>query len=140
MTPEERAQLIDRYAEGYNALAAALAEAEDVMEIAPPGEWTPRQIAHHVADAAVIQSARLRILLAEDDPYIPGFDEIVFADRLQYDRSIVSSLVLLHATQDANLELLDGLTGRGLAARRTPSGVRPLLGRVLARAGSSASS
>ena len=110
MTPEERVRLIQRYAEGYDALVAALAEAEDVMEVAPPGEWTPRQIAHHVADTAVIQSARLRVLLAEDDPFIPGFDEIVFADRLQYDRSIVSSLVLLHAAQDANLELLDGLT------------------------------
>ncbi len=110
MTPEERDRLIERYAGGYDALVAALAEAEDVMEIAPPGEWTPRQIAHHVADAAVIQSARLRILLAEDEPFIPGFDEIGFADRLQYDRSIVSSLVLLHAAQDANLELLDGLT------------------------------
>ncbi|HEX5371020.1 MAG TPA: DinB family protein, partial [Dehalococcoidia bacterium] len=110
VTPVERTLLIQRYAEGYDALVAALAEAEDVMEVAPPGEWTPRQIAHHVADAAVIQSARLRILLAEDDPYIPGFDELGFADRLQYDRSIVSSLVLLHAMQDANLELLDGLS------------------------------
>ena len=110
MTSLERELLIQRYAEGYDAIVAALAEAEDVMESAPPGEWTPRQIAHHVADAAVIQSARLRILLAEDDPFIPGFDELGFADRLQYDRSIVSSLVLLHAAQDSNLELLDGLS------------------------------
>lgn len=32
------------------------------------------------------------------------------AKRLQYERSIVSSLVLLHASQDANLELLYGLS------------------------------
>lgn len=110
MSQPQHDLLLQRYAEGYDALVAALAEAEDVMEVAPPGEWTPRQIAHHVADAAVVQSARLRILLAEDDLYIPGFDELSFAERLQYDRSIVSSLVVLHALQDANLELLYGLT------------------------------
>jgi hypothetical protein len=89
---------MERYAGGYDAIVSALKGlGDDSMDDAPPGEWSARQIAHHVADAAVIQSARLRILLAEDDPFIPGFDELGLAERLQYGRPIDTSLALLRA-------------------------------------------
>ena len=110
MTPEERQQLIERYAGSFETLQIALFHIGSYgLDVAPPGEWTPRQLVHHLADTEVIRSARLRFLLAEGAVHLPAFYEEGFAARLQYQRPLDTSLALLKASADANLELLDGL-------------------------------
>jgi len=111
VTPEERQVLIDRYAESYEALQIALFQLGNYgLDNAPPGEWTPRQIIHHLADAEVIRSARLRLLIGADEPRIPGFSEHEFASRMDYRRPLDASWGVLKAATDANIELLSTLS------------------------------
>ena len=110
MTPEERALLIERYAGSYEALRIAVFQlGGHGLDKAPAGEWTPRQIIHHLADAEVIRSARLRLLLGAEAPRIPGFSEHEFADRMDYSRPLDASWAVLKAATDANVELLSSL-------------------------------
>jgi hypothetical protein len=110
MMPEERQDLIERYAGSYEALQIALFHlGTGGLDSAPPGEWTPRQIIHHLADAEVIRSARLRLLLGAEHPRLPGFSEHEFANRLDYSRPLDASWGVLKAATDANLELLSTL-------------------------------
>lgn len=39
-----------------------------------PGEWSPRQIVHHLADNEAVNAVRLRSILTEDTPEIFGYD------------------------------------------------------------------
>ena len=111
MTPEERAVLIERYAGSYEALRIALFHLGTYgLDNAPKGEWTPRQIIHHLADAEVIRGARLRLLLGADEPRIPGFSEHEFVERMDYSRPLDASWAVLKAATDANIELLTNLT------------------------------
>jgi hypothetical protein len=107
MTPEERALLIKRYKDGGSAFLEALnAVPEAALDSAPAGEWSAREIAHHVADAELVRGYRLRQLLAQDAPRIQAFDEAQFAARLHYYRPVQASLSLFKAAVASNLELL----------------------------------
>ena len=107
MTPEERALLIKRYEDGCASFMAALeAMPESGLDLAPRGEWSTRQIAHHVADAELVRGYRLRQLLAQDAPLLQGFDEAQFAVRLHYYRPLSASLALFQAAVQSNVELL----------------------------------
>lgn len=111
MTPEERLEHIARYAGGLEAVQIALLHiGEHGLDEAPDGEWTPRQIVHHLADAELFRSVRLRQLLAADDAQLPSFEQEHFAVRLDYSRPIQGSIELLRAMMNANMELLRGLS------------------------------
>ena len=94
MDAAERDRLIDRYAAGYAAIEAALAGITDLEWEAreAPGEWSPREVVHHLADSEMTSAIRVRRLLAEDDPEIVGYDQEAFARRLRYDRPVEGSL------------------------------------------------
>ena len=51
-----------------------------------------------------------RILIAEDEPTIVGYDEPEYARRLHYERPIASSLAVLRGVRAASLDLLESLT------------------------------
>jgi hypothetical protein len=76
----------------------------------PAGEWTARQVVHHLADSESMAYIRLRRLLAEDDPIIDGYDEPEWARRLHYDRPIEGSVAVVRAVRIASLQLLEALT------------------------------
>jgi hypothetical protein len=127
MTPEERQQLIERYAGSFEALQIALLRIGSYdLDQSPPGEWTPRQIVHHLADTEVIRSTRLRFLLSEGDDYLPALYEEGFAARLQYQRPLDTSLALLRAAAEANLELLAGLSEEDWTRRGEQSDGMPI--------------
>jgi DinB superfamily len=111
-TAVDRRQLLDRYRAGYGAVEEALAAATDEELDRRPqsGEWTAREVAHHLADSETQAYIRLRRLIAEDEPVIEGYDEPEYARRLHYDRPIASSLAVLRAVRDSSLELLESLT------------------------------
>jgi hypothetical protein len=108
----DRTRLIEQYRAGYAALEAALAGITDgELDRGPgPDDWTPRQVAHHVADSETTAYVRLRRILAEDDPQIVGYDEAEFARRLHYDRPIEPSLAVVRAVRDASVQLLGAIT------------------------------
>ena len=107
MTPETRALLIRRYEDGCAAFIKALDSlAEADLDFAPRGEWSARQITHHVADAELVRGYRLRQLMAQDAPLLEGFDEEGFAERLHYYRPRAASQALFRAAVQSNVELL----------------------------------
>ncbi len=46
---------------------------EEELDRSASGEWTPRQIAHHLADSEMTSAIRLRRLISEDSPVIYGY-------------------------------------------------------------------
>jgi hypothetical protein len=107
----DRAALIARYKDGADVVAGAVAGLSDAeLDRRPaPGEWTAREVVHHLADAETRSAVRLRQLLAEHDPVIQGYDEEHYARVLHYDRPIEGSLAVILAVRAATGELLDRL-------------------------------
>jgi hypothetical protein len=112
MTSHERAELVSRYRRGARALLDTLARIPDATldRTATDGGWSPRSIAHHVADAELTGAARLRRLIAEEAPRISPYDPDVYAARLHYERPLAASLSLISALTESNAELLDSLS------------------------------
>ena len=105
----DRAALIATYAEGPAAVAAALdGVTDDELDRRPaPGEWTAREIVHHLADCETNSYIRLRRLFAEDTPVIVGYDQDGWARELHYGRRPIGpSLAVFEAVRAASTELL----------------------------------
>jgi hypothetical protein len=113
MTAEERRELIAKYAGGYDQVVEALAEfSQGQLTAHPlPGKWSACEIVQHLADSEMISAIRLRRLLVEDKPVIEGYDQDLFAGRLQYnDRDMAPALAAFRAARATTLQLLEGMT------------------------------
>lgn len=108
----ERDALIARYEDGYRMIADALdgiTEAEWEAREAP-GEWSPREVVHHLADSEMTSAIRLRLLLAEDGPQIRGYDQDAFVRTLYYDRPIAASLAAFKAARESTAPIARRMT------------------------------
>ena len=87
MTPEERNELINTYAAGYDEVINALdGFPADSLGARPiPGKWSAREIVHHLGDSESFSAARLRKLLIEDNAVIQGYDQDEYASKLRYN-------------------------------------------------------
>ncbi len=112
MDQAERAALIDQYEDGERVITAALEGISDAeMEAREgPGEWSPRQVIHHLADSEMTSAIRLRLLIAENAPAIIGYDQEAFAAILFYDRPIAPSLAAFAAARAATTPILRALS------------------------------
>lgn len=112
MTQDERTKLIDRYKDGYRAVAEALLGAtdEELSARPAPGKWSARAVVHHLADSEMTAGIRLRLLLALDRPEINGYDQDQFGRRLFYDRPIEASLEAFKAARRTTAEIMDLMT------------------------------
>lgn len=112
MDERTRATLIERYKQGYAALAQALTGITDGELDARPaaGKWSPREIVHHLADSEMTAAIRLRLLLAVEKPAIQGYDQENFAKRLFYDRPYETSLQAFKAARDTTADILDRMS------------------------------
>jgi len=112
MQPDERDQLIAEYKDGYSVLAAALLKItpEELDATLGPGQWSTRQIVHHLADSEMTAAVRFRLLVAEDHPAIKGYDQDVFSGRLHYERPHEASLELFRAVRASTVELMGCLS------------------------------
>jgi hypothetical protein len=112
MTSQERAELVSRYRLGAHAFLETLARLPEgsLDRSSDADAWTPRMIAHHVADAELTAGARLRRLIAEDSPRLVAYDPDGYARRLHYDRPLQASLALISALTDSSAELLERLS------------------------------
>ncbi len=112
MATASRDEQVEQYRQGYAAIVDALTgitPAElDAREA--PGEWSPREIVHHLADSEMTSAIRLRLLLAADQPRIGGYDQEAFARRLHYDRPIEPSLAAFRAARETTAAILDRMT------------------------------
>ncbi len=111
MDTDERAALIRRYKEGHRAVMDALRGIKDEeLDRSASGEWTPREIAHHLADSEMTAAIRLRRLVVEENPVINGYDEAEFAKKLTADRPIAPSLEAMRYARESNVQILDRLS------------------------------
>src|SRR5437016_12175543 len=72
--------------------------------------WTPRQIAHHLADSEMMSAIRIRRLLAEPQPVLYGYDEKGFAKRLTADRPIAPSLEAMRFARETSAQLMERMS------------------------------
>jgi len=113
MDASRRGELVELYRDGPDVVAEALAGITEAQLDRRPGpdDWTPREVVHHLGDSEMTSAIRLRLLLAEDDPIIVGYDEAEFARRLFYgDRPIDAALEAFRASRRTTLEILERLT------------------------------
>jgi hypothetical protein len=112
MEKKERAKLIRQYRDGHRVVVEALAGVtEDELDrSAVADEWTPRQIAHHLADSEMMSAIRIRRLLAEPQPVLYGYDEKAFAERLTGNRPIQPSLEAMRWARETCAQLMDRMT------------------------------
>ena len=113
MTAEERRPLIDRYAGGYDAVRRELEGFPEarMTERPFPGKWTAREIVHHLADSESISAQRLRKLLTEDQAILQGYDQDLFAQKLNYNqRDHAPALEAFRAARATTVQLLEAMT------------------------------
>ena len=112
MNAAERLTLIEQYEAGYQAVVDALEEITpaELEAREAPGEWSPRQIVHHLADSEMTSAVRLRLLIAEDNPTLVGYDQEAFVANLYPERPIEPSLAAFGAARAATAPILLQLT------------------------------
>lgn len=112
MRREERDALIQQYEQGYEAIVAALEGIGDAEWEARegPDEWCPREIVHHLADSEMTSAIRLRLLIAQDEPTIIGYDQEAFVRNLYSDRPVEPSLAAFQAARASTAPILRRLT------------------------------
>jgi len=113
MTPDERNDLIARYAAGYEEVVQALngfpAESLGARPIA--GKWSAREIVHHLGDSESTSAFRLRKLLVENNAIIEGYDQDQFATKLRYnERDMAPALEAFRAARESTLQLLNTMS------------------------------
>jgi hypothetical protein len=109
MTPEERTELIEKYAAGYDEVTDSLNDFPEAALTAHPleGKWSAAEIVHHLADSETTSALRLRRLLVEDSPVIHGYDQDDYAVRLKYnEREMAPALDAFRAARATTTQLL----------------------------------
>ena len=78
-----------------------------------PGRWSVTQIIAHLADAEIVASWRLRMILSHNGTPIQAFDQDDWAKHLAYESADPrESVELFEVTRTANLRLLDRVDPR----------------------------
>ena len=110
--PDRPALLIEYYeaTSDIEQVLGELSESQlDSRESA--GDWSVRQVVHHLADVEVGDAMRLRLMLAHESPLIVAYDEELFAANLHYDRQIESSVGTFFALRMSNGAILEQISG-----------------------------
>lgn len=113
MTHEERTRLIDRYEAGYAEVMKALKGfPEELLTHHPfPNKWSVREILHHLADSETTSGHRLRRLLTEEYPVVPGYDQDRWAILLRYNlRDHAPAIEAFRAARETTTQILRAMT------------------------------
>ncbi len=86
MEENERTQKIERYGRGFNLLTKALEQIprEAWKFKAAEADWSIHEIIIHLADSETNSSLRARMIVAEPDGRLMGYDENAWAKKLNY--------------------------------------------------------
>lgn len=93
-------------------LVALLTTARSETLQRPPAddEWSPATVVAHLADAELVYSVRIRMVVTADRPYLAGFDENAWVRRFaELETDPKESLARWRSLRDANLRLLASL-------------------------------
>ena len=76
-----------------------------------PGKWSINQILQHLADSELVGSWRMRLIVAQDRPPLTGYDQDLWAERLNYrDGDPEEALERFSVLRRATMTLLDRAT------------------------------
>jgi len=82
----------------------------DLNHVPQRGEWSAAQVAAHLADAEMVYSVRIRMILTDDNPTLVGYDQDAWAARLSMcDANLAGSVERFRTLRDANLRLYESL-------------------------------
>lgn len=112
MASDTRTYLLERHRAARADFEGAVErlEPDELDRSDAPGEWTVRQIIHHVADAEMIAGGRLRPILGLDGVAVQGYDQEELTRVAGSEaRSVETSLALVRAAHQSNVELLSAL-------------------------------
>lgn len=94
-----------------------------------PGKWSVIEVIQHLADTEMVYGYRIRMILAQDRPPIPGYDQDAWARDFRYrDGPLDDALAQIRALRTRNLRLwltLDRaqLERQGMHSERGPESV-----------------
>jgi hypothetical protein len=119
-----------------DALRQAVAGLTPQQEATPeaPGKWSVRQVVQHLADSELVGGFRFRMVLAHDEPEVPGYDQDRWAQRLRYaDADLETALQDFTYLRRMNLRLLRQATPEDMnrVMRHAERGDEPL-GKMIA--------
>jgi hypothetical protein len=102
LTPTERKQRIAHMEELPAALESSIAGLSDAQLDTTPGEgeWSVRQIIHHVADSHLVGFARMKLVLTETKPILKPYNQdawVHLADAALPPKMSIEILSGLHA-------------------------------------------
>ncbi len=86
LTPSERSAYLDRFEAGPSLLRQAWLEVPAEARQWRPGEgrWSAHEVIVHCADSEAYGHTRIRLVLAEAEPLIVGYDENAWARTFDY--------------------------------------------------------
>ena len=112
MNHTERLKKIESYGQAYDKLMAALARFPRAMwQYRPsPDRWTIHEIIVHIADSEANNYARCRRFIAEPGSTVMAYDEMVWAQRLNYHaQSPEAAIELFRQLRASSYELIKPL-------------------------------
>ncbi len=130
------AALIDDYLASARRLREAVAglSPEQLKQRPIAGKWSTLEVVCHLADFEIVIADRIKSVIAEDRPQLPGRDEKLFAARLHYhDRDVENELALVDSIHRQIAAILRKLTAAdfqrvGIHAERGPLTLETLVG------------
>ena len=118
-TPQEYTKRIRGYVNGKDPLKIQKSTAKKLQKLIKPlskkqmkkrpgpGQWSIAEILAHLADAEVVGSWRMRLILGNSGQPIQAYDQEVWADTFKYeDRDPKESLKVFRVLRENNLSLL----------------------------------
>jgi hypothetical protein len=121
--------LLERFRRGPELVAVATTGAsnQELDFTAAPGKWSVRQIVCHLADFELAGAIRIRQVLCEDNPTLQGYDENLWATRLDHTtRKISAAVEGFRRVRTENYDLLRNLPEDTFARRATHSERGPM--------------
>jgi hypothetical protein len=93
-------EAIDHYAAGGEKLSLAIRGLTPQDMICMPtdpnvGKWSIQQVVVHLLDSDLINSDRMKRIIAEDNPTLIGYDETKLASNLHYDKQPVADALTI---------------------------------------------
>lgn len=81
-----------------------------------PGKWSINEVIQHLADSERNGSFRFRMVMAEDQPALPAYDQDLWAERLRYSESNANeALEEFRALRRSNVRLFERASDDDLA-------------------------
>jgi uncharacterized damage-inducible protein DinB len=106
-------ELVEQYAAGAEKLSLAIRglKREDLLAVPDPnagvGKWSIQQILIHLMDSEQVYADRMKWVIAEDNPPLPGFDQDKWAAALHYeDQSGEDAVKLVALTRSQTVTIL----------------------------------